>query len=59
MGAISSRTIVLDHIKLRREANLLPSLDAKLVTADIAPEFPGSTSKAGSLQGSSMPMPMV
>jgi len=34
-GAISSRTIVLDHIKLRREANLLPSLDAKLVTAEI------------------------
>ena len=34
-AAISSRTIVLDHIKLRREADLPPSLDARLIMAEI------------------------
>ena len=34
-AAISSRTIVLDHVKLRREANQPPSLDTQLITAEM------------------------
>lgn len=34
-GAVSARAIILDHFKLRREANEPPNLDAKIITAEI------------------------